>query len=324
MRLFQVLAVVGVGLPLAAAIRPPFLNQCSVEAALKYFTCSRYVSPLCVQDLKAQAVEFCEDFLAAEPVTTTLTTVTPIESFTVTETSITSTTTTELTTTTETSTTWSTSFTTTDVTSTTIAPFPAVTEKKRGVQPICSSLVSENLIHHPASRLSRACSCLGVTATTSTVTVSAVTASPSTVFVTSTTVSTLILSSTETSTATSVETSVSGTTVTSTALATFTPPAYCQNPPLSGIFSAGQGNSFQPAVFAATPTECCIKCYMALNCVGAGFNLNGQECFLLVKTARQEGTGSSEQCPLGFDNTSSLSPPDEGNVEGAFAGPCRL
>ncbi|KAK0631590.1 hypothetical protein B0T14DRAFT_5001 [Immersiella caudata] len=323
MRPSQVLAVVGIGLPLAAALRPPFPNQCSVEGALKYFTCSGYVPPWCVSDLKAQAIEFCEDYLAVEPVTTTLTTVTPIESFTVTETSVTSTTTTELTTTTETSTTLTVSFTTTVVTSTSIAPFPVVvTEKKRGVA-TCSSLATGRLLHHPASRLSHLCSCLGVTPTTSTVTVSATTAPASTVLVTSTTVTTIIFSSTDVSTATSVETSTSATTVTSTALATFTPPPYCDNPPLSGTLSGGGGNLFQPGVFAASPSDCCIRCYQTLNCLGAGYAVDDNACFLLLKIEPQAGTGTSDQCPLGFDTTSSLGPPVEGAVEGAFAGPCR-
>ncbi|KAK5660590.1 hypothetical protein OQA88_13150 [Cercophora sp. LCS_1] len=322
MRPAQILGVVGLGLPLAAALRPPFLDTCSVDNVLKYFTCSRNVSPVCAAELEEQAVEFCRDFLAIEPVTTTLTTVTPVDSSTVIETSTTSTTTTTETTTTELTTTLTTSTSTSTSTSKTFVNPPQQTLKKRIATATCHSIVSQNLLRHPASRLSRACSCLGVTPTASTVTIATATGPTTTVLATSTTIETLIFSSTEVSTATSVETLVSSTTTTSTAVATHTLPPQCVDPPLSGTLGAGAGNQFQAGVIVSSVQECCALCYDTLNCVGAGYAIEGT-CFLLVKLEPQLGTGSSDQCPLGFDTSSSLGPPKPGSVEGAFVGPCK-
>ncbi|KAK0750015.1 hypothetical protein B0T18DRAFT_389507 [Schizothecium vesticola] len=323
MRPAQILGAVGLGLPLAAALRPNFLDACSVHSVLKYFTCSRNISPVCAAELGEQAVEFCRDFLAVKPVTTTLTTVTPVYSSTVVEASTTSTTTTTETTTTEFTTTRTTETSTSLTTSTTFVNPPSALKKKRSATASCPSLVSENLLHHPASRLSQACSCLGVTPTTSTVTIPTATAPMTTVLVTATTIETLIFSSTEVSTATSVETLVSSTTTTSTAVATYTLPPQCVDPPLSGIFSAGNGNQFQSMVIVSSVQECCALCYDTLNCVGAGYAVTEGGCFLVLKVQPQAGTGSSDQCPLGFDSTSSLSTPVPGAIEGGFPGPCK-
>jgi len=324
MRPAQIFGVVGLGLPLAAALRPNFLDTCSVDGVLRYFTCSRNVSPACAGELEEQAVEFCRGFLAVEPVTTTLTTVTPVDSSTVIETSTTSTTTTTETTTTELSTTLTTETLTSVTTSKTfVNPPQTEKKKKRTATATCASIVSGNLLHHPASRLSRACSCLGVTPTTSIVTIPTATASTATVLATSTTIETLIFSSTEVSTATSVETLVSSTTTTETAVATFTLPAQCVDPPLSPVFAGGDGNQFQSSVVVSSVQECCALCYGTLNCVGAGYAIDGKGCFLLIKVQPQAGTGVSDQCPLGFDSTSSISAPLPGAVEGAFPGPCK-
>ncbi|KAK0657872.1 hypothetical protein B0T16DRAFT_69531 [Cercophora newfieldiana] len=316
--------VVGL-LPLAAALRPNlnFPSVCSVDGVLRYFTCSRNVSPVCAVELAEQAVEFCRDFLAVEPVTVTLTTVTPVDSSTIIETSTTSTTTTIETTTTELTTTLTTETSTLLTISTTFVNPPLTEKKKRTATAACPSIVSKNLLHHPASRLSRACSCLSVTPTTSTVTIPAATAPTTTVLATSTTIETLIFSSTEVSTATSIETLVSSTTTTTTAVATFTLPPQCVDPPLSGIFPAGTGNQFQSEVIVSSVQECCALCYDTLNCVGAGYASDGRTCNLLLKVQPQAGTGSSDQCPLGFDSTNSISSPVPGAVEGAFLGPCK-
>ncbi len=77
----------------------------------------------------------------------------------------------------------------------------------------CPTLASKNLVHHPASRLSQACSCLGVEAETVTVTVGS-TAPAVTTTLTATSVQTEVVSETSVVTATTVDVSVVDTTAT--------------------------------------------------------------------------------------------------------------
>ncbi len=87
------------------------------------------------------------------------------------------------------------------------------TMKKRTFSPStsatvsCPTLASKNLVHHPASRLSQACSCLGVEAETVTVTVGS-TVPAVTTTLTATSVQTEVVSETSVVTATTVDVSV--------------------------------------------------------------------------------------------------------------------
>jgi len=104
---------------------------------------------------------------------------------------------------------------TSTITTTSTRLFSSVVPDIRRRQSACPSLASKNLVHHPASRLSRACSCLGIEPTTSTVTLGPSTAPVSTVTLTTTSIITQVVSETNILTATSVSISVVDVTTTS-------------------------------------------------------------------------------------------------------------
>lgn len=94
MRKGSLIAVLGVGLlsPLVAAV--PVCED--PQDALQWFNYDVAVPLKCVQQLSAQASAFCSDYLAQDPFTSYLSTVTPGSTSTVTETSTTVTTSTEV------------------------------------------------------------------------------------------------------------------------------------------------------------------------------------------------------------------------------------
>lgn len=73
-----------------------FLDVCSVEAVLEYFTCRRTIPAGCVDNLAEQATAWCSSYLSVQPVTVYLSTQTPVVTATVTETATTSATSVEL------------------------------------------------------------------------------------------------------------------------------------------------------------------------------------------------------------------------------------
>ena len=79
MRAAVVLAV-GSSVPLVAAGRPRFLDECSVGGVLEYFTCRKYLHEACISDLEEQAAAFCRSYIdadAAKTVTVVVTTELP-------------------------------------------------------------------------------------------------------------------------------------------------------------------------------------------------------------------------------------------------------
>ena len=80
MRAAVVLAVLGSSVPLVAAGRPRFLDECSVGGVLEYFTCRKYLHEACISDLEEQAAAFCRSYIdadAAKTVTVVVTTELP-------------------------------------------------------------------------------------------------------------------------------------------------------------------------------------------------------------------------------------------------------
>ncbi len=72
MRAAVVLAALGSGVPLVAAGRPRFLDECSVGGVLEYFTCRKYLHEACVSGLEEQAVAFCRSYIDADAKTVTV------------------------------------------------------------------------------------------------------------------------------------------------------------------------------------------------------------------------------------------------------------
>jgi hypothetical protein len=73
-----------------------WLDVCSVDAVLEYFTCQKPVPAGCVESLEAQAMAWCSTYLSIKPVTVYVSTETPVFTEMVTETSTTTATTTEV------------------------------------------------------------------------------------------------------------------------------------------------------------------------------------------------------------------------------------
>jgi hypothetical protein len=84
----------GLLVPSVIALATPWLEVCSVDAVLEYFTCHT-VPEACFEDLATQATAWCSSYLSIEPVTEYLSTETPAAVETVTETSTITTTTIE-------------------------------------------------------------------------------------------------------------------------------------------------------------------------------------------------------------------------------------
>ncbi|KAK3902862.1 hypothetical protein C8A05DRAFT_33436, partial [Staphylotrichum tortipilum] len=187
---------------------------------------------------------------------------------------------------------------TTFTTSTRLFSFVVPDIRKRHTT--CPSLVSKNLVHHPRSRLSRACSCLGVTPTTSTVTLGPSTAPATTVALTATSIVTQLVSETNILTATSVSVSVVDTTATSTvtavatSVATFYP--NCDPAHWSSVLRYPRDSvNVESPIPANDAASCCRACQETLNCI-AGVYV-GFGCELIIKTST---TGpQNDMCPLG-------------------------
>ena len=215
----------------------------------------------------------------------------------------------------------------------------------------CPTLASKNLVRHPASRLSQACSCLGVGAETVTVTVgSTVPAVTTTVIATS--VQTDIVSKTSVVTATTIDVSVVETTATTsvraariidhplintntclhqqttTALATAVAVVYpncngsrwAQSVSSSSIFNAV--STPMQILTAQNLVDCCSACQTTLNCLGGSYSAN--ICELRIKKYPTEGdVTANNMCPLAVLYPSPIIgtlPP--GSEEAAFKGPC--
>ena len=73
MRTGLVFAVLGAGMSLVEALQPRFLDECSVENVLQYFTCNRPVPESCVSELEQQAEAFCRSYIPVNTATATVT-----------------------------------------------------------------------------------------------------------------------------------------------------------------------------------------------------------------------------------------------------------
>ncbi len=214
----------------------------------------------------------------------------------------------------------------------------------------CPTLASKNLVHHPASRLSQACSCLGVEAETVTVTVSS-TVPATTTTLTATNVQTEVVSATSVVTATTVDISVVKTTATTsvgvarimdpltartnvshhqqttTVLATAVAVVYpnCDGNHWAQTFSSSSifNGVLTPVQNLAMHNlvDCCNSCQETLNCIGGSFTAN--VCLLRIKKYLSVGTTMNNMCPLAvivpFPISGTL---PLGSDEAVFKGPC--
>ncbi len=73
MRTGLVFAVLGAGVSLVEALRPRFLDECSVDNVLHYFTCNQHIPESCVSELEQQAEAFCSSYIPVNTVTVTVT-----------------------------------------------------------------------------------------------------------------------------------------------------------------------------------------------------------------------------------------------------------
>ncbi len=156
----------------------------------------------------------------------------------------------------------------------------------------CTSLVTKGLLQHPASRLSWACSCLGIEPTPSTVTV------------------TLEVTSTKSTTATSPP------------AATTRPLPDCANPSLFGYSTSLIDLTYHFAP-ANSVQECCEQCRAQTGCVVGVWN-TVLVCAIYMWMPPPEttplGGWVSDLCPTGVHPTFTLSEPVT-NVHGMFPGP---
>ncbi|KAM7188354.1 hypothetical protein V8F33_010694 [Rhypophila sp. PSN 637] len=322
----------------AAAILPssvlaattPFLDICSVEGVLEYFSCLRPVPEGCVESLEEQANAFCSSYLFVRPQTTYLSTVTPEVPIAI-ETVIVSTTVyntfTEVVATTveETSTTVETVIApeTTTTTITAVSPAKRALTPSAASQatPACPNLTQRHLENKPAWKLSKACSCLAPQPTT--VTLDATTLSASvpgeTVTVTEPATATVVVSKTDIQTSTSTTTLTETTTTISTAIATETvqPPKL----PRCSLRYTASGNGIGNVARLVTANSwdlCCEMCGTTPNCVAGAYS-GGSSCQLLVKQVSLTGAPTTESCPLGQEQYRFGNPNTNGVV---FAGPC--
>ena len=214
----------------------------------------------------------------------------------------------------------------------------------------CPTLASKNLVHHPASRLSQACSCLGVEAETVTVTVGS-TVPAVTTTLTATSVQTEVVSETSVVTATTVDVSVVDTTATTSVRAARIPAPYADpklTPPpqqtatvlataVAVVYPYCDGNHWVKSYsntsidnVAFTPVQdltilnlvdCCNSCQKTLNCIGGIFSTN--ICELRIKKYQTVGLTPNNMCPLAplvpvpFSGTL-----PSGSEEAVFKGPC--
>ncbi|OIW31120.1 hypothetical protein CONLIGDRAFT_300447 [Coniochaeta ligniaria NRRL 30616] len=320
MRSATVVVALATGLlpSVVTALTPP-CDVCAIESVLGYLT-QKTNPAACLADLADQATTWCRDYLSIEPVTVYLSTVTPILSETVIETSTTATTTTELTTTTTetTSTAAATEIVHTTVTATVSAQaVQRRVDSSSSAAPSCVDLATVNLLAHPASRLSKACSCLSPQPATVTLSVS--TAAVSTATNTGTTVATEVVSETSSSTEVSVTVVTETDTLTSVSTATATiAPALG----LCDVAYTGGGNEVGNTVQAVAGTtsarDCCQQCLAKPNCVASAYV--GSACQHLVKTTALAGATVNAQCPLGVETYSGFGSPSASGF--LYKGPC--
>ncbi|KAM7219810.1 hypothetical protein V8F06_004844 [Rhypophila decipiens] len=329
--LLAVAAATGM-LPLSVmAATTPFLDVCSVDGVLEYFSCLRPVPEGCVESLEEQANAFCSSYLSVEPQTTYLSTVTPevpiaIETVTVSTTVYSTFTDVVATTVEETSTTIETIIapetTTTTITAVSPAKRALTTGGASQATPACPDLTRRHLEDKPAWKLSKACSCLDPQPTTVTLDATTLPASipGETVTITEPATATAVVSETDIQTSTSTTTLTEITTTTTTTIATETvqppKPARC-----SLRYSAsGNGIGNQVRTVAANSWDmCCEMCGTTPNCV-AGAYAGVSTCQLLVKQVSLTGAPTTESCPLGQEQYR-FGSPTNGVV---FAGPCGL
>jgi hypothetical protein len=81
-------------LPTAVMGAAAWLDVCSVDDVLEYFTCQKPVPAGCVDGLAEQAMAWCSNYLSIKPVTVYVSTETPVFTETVTQTTTSMTTTT--------------------------------------------------------------------------------------------------------------------------------------------------------------------------------------------------------------------------------------
>ncbi|KAK1760063.1 hypothetical protein QBC47DRAFT_355280 [Echria macrotheca] len=197
--------------------------QCNINGVLEFLTCRHTISEECLPSLTQQADDFCRDYLGVEPVTITTTLTGDLETATATATelSTTTTTSTDITTTTTFTTEVDLTTTTTVLTSTSTVTWRILVINKRTAMlteslPVptgCPDLRTKNLERIAATKLSAACSCLDLTAATSTI--DATTTPTTTTTTTETDVSTAL--ETTSTTATESTTTTESSTITSSA-----------------------------------------------------------------------------------------------------------
>ncbi|KAK4120746.1 hypothetical protein N657DRAFT_692646 [Parathielavia appendiculata] len=318
-------AAVGGGLlPSAVAGAAAFLDVCSVDAVLEYFSCQKPVPHRCVDSLVEQATDFCSNYLSIEPVTIYASTETPVATEIIRATFTTSATTTKVTLTTVETTSSSTVFIVEDETVTATVTAAAGVQKRIASKPVvsakpsCVDLIKKNLLRHPAWKLSRACSCLNPKPTT--ITIGMTTASTSTTTSTQTTMVIVVVPETSVSTEVTTVVIPQPVTVTSTATATTTvqpPPPTCErcacryNPNGEGI-----GNRIETPP-ASSAEECCELCYAKPNCIASAYP---GSCQHLVKDSALAGAETTAMCPLGVENY--FAPGMENPSGVVMRGPC--
>ncbi|KAK4239373.1 hypothetical protein C8A03DRAFT_42983 [Achaetomium macrosporum] len=319
---------------------------CSVESVLEYFTCLRPIPEDCFDSLAEQATAWCASYLSVAPVTVYRTTVVPVSTETVTETATATTTSTEidittvevLQTTTVTDVAEATVTETVTVSGQTVAIVtkrhirtpvgPPAVSVTASAAPSCVDLGERKLKNlqrrHPASRLSRACSCLNPHPTA--ITLDAITVAASTVTVTETGTVTVVvpetLLSSELVTKVATQDVTVTETLTATATATVSPPAPVD--PCDLRFSTTTDLSLlagrlQNMPGVATSKECCQLCHNTISCAFAISPADGQCSLMVLPPSGPRRRREEEQCPGGMMALHGPALDADGVV---FKGPC--
>ncbi|KAK0615165.1 hypothetical protein B0T17DRAFT_619969 [Bombardia bombarda] len=303
---------------LASALTPA---KCNVLGVIEYLACLTPIPETCVAGLAEQATAFCSSYLDIEAVTVYTSTNTPVVTVGATEAVTTVITTTELTTsTTQTTGTVVATSISRDVTTrtVTVTAVPTMAPRQLADTTTCVDLTKKNPTkHHKAPKLSAACSCLGISATT--VFLEATASVTSTETATETSVATEIMSETsveiEVSTSTETSTRTLVEYATSTTIQTAVPTIdYCGQMYIAS--GNGQGNAVS-VVSATSGRDCCEKCRATQNCVASTFS--GGQCQLLTKRVQLAGAPTSDLCPLGIEDYN-FGPVIAGGV--VYAGSC--
>ncbi|KAK4224309.1 hypothetical protein QBC38DRAFT_24308 [Podospora fimiseda] len=305
--------VLGAGF-LSSVANGAFLEVCTVNAVLEYFTC-QHVSEDCFEPVLQQAEDWCRDYLSIEPVTVHASTVIPeaevvtvVETTTVTDRTVDFITATEETTITATSTSIVQQTVTVTTTTTSTAAMvkredvPTTTAQAPAPVTTCVDLTKKNLLRHPAARLSKACSCLNPEPATVTLPATTLSAAGETITVT------VPATESEMATDTAVTTVISSTvvtdvvTVTSTVTATETSTVVydrCSTTYNGG--GNGVGNHVVNVQGVTSKRDCCERCMATPNCVASASTGPGS-CQHLVKITQLAGAPTNNQCPLGIEN----------------------